>query len=59
MENTARHALSLMRNRMTGDDMRQLSDSDLAKLEAICLHWQAMAEAERKARASTISNVFA
>lgn len=56
MENAAQQALSIMRNRMTGDDMRQLPDAELAKLEAICLHWQAMAKAERMAR---VNNVFA
>lgn len=55
----AQQALSLLRYRMTGDDMRQLPDADLYQLEAICHHWQAMAEAERKDRANTINNIFA
>jgi len=59
MENTAQHALSLLRNRMTGADLRQLSDADLFQLEALCQHWQAMAEAERKGRSGTVNKVFA
>lgn len=59
MENTAQHAIVLLRNQMTGDDMRQLSDVDLYQLESICHHWQVMAEAERKSRATTINNVLA
>lgn len=54
MENTARHALELLRNRMTGDDMRQLADAELYRLESICHHWQKMAFAERQDRAKTI-----
>ena len=50
MENTAQHAIELLRNQMTGADLRQLSSADLHQLEAICHHWQAMAEAERKNR---------
>ena len=50
MENTAQHAIELLRNRMTGEDMRQLSEADLYRLDAICHHWQAMAWAERKNR---------
>ena len=56
---TAQKAIDLLRNQMTGDDMRQLSDADLSVLESICHHWQAMAETERKSRAVTINNVFA
>ena len=59
MENTAQRALELLRNQMTGDDLRQLSDTELFRLEEICHHWQAMAGAERKNRANTINNVFA
>ena len=59
MENTARHALELLRNRMTGADLRQLSDTDLAQFEAICDHWQALATAEKKSRATTIRPTFA
>ncbi len=53
MENTAQQAIALLRERMTGDDMRQLSDADLFRLEAICHHWQEMAGAERKDRVKT------
>lgn len=59
MENTAQQALKLLRDKMTGDDMRRLSDADLCRLESICHHWQVMAEAARKSRANTINNVFA
>ncbi len=52
MENTAQHALELLRNQMTGDDLRQLSDADLYRLEAICHHWQAMASTEHHRRQS-------
>ncbi len=50
MENNAQQAISLLRERMTGEDMRQLSDADLYRLEAICHHWQLMAGDERKNR---------
>ena len=50
MENTAQHAIELLRNRMTGDDLRQLSDTDLHRLETICRHWQAMASTEHHRR---------
>ena len=52
MDNTAQHAIELLRNRMTGDDLRQLSDADLYRLEAICQHWQAMANTEHHRRQS-------
>lgn len=53
MENTAQRAVGLLRNQMTGDDLHQLSDTELFQLEAICHHWQKMAESERKHRAQT------
>ena len=56
MDNTAQCAIDYLRNRVTGSEMRQLSDADLHQFESICHHWQAMAEAERKSRASTIKN---
>lgn len=59
MENTARHALELLRNQMTGDDLRQLSGTDLAQFEAICDHWQALAKAEKRSRATPIRPAFA
>ena len=52
MENTAQHAIERLRNRMTGDDLLQLSDTDLHRLEAICQHWQAMANTEHHRRQS-------
>lgn len=55
MENTAQQALTILREWMTGDDMRQLSNADLYRLEAICHHWQAMAGAERNNRINTLS----
>ncbi len=48
MENTAKQALSWLRNQMSGSDLRQLSMEELYQLESICQHWQAMALAERK-----------
>ncbi len=59
MENTAKQALSWLRNQMSGSDLRQLSMEELYQLESICQHWQAMALAERKVRADAINNVFA
>ena len=50
MENTAQHAIELLRNQMTGADLRQLSSAELHQLEAICQHWQAMANAEQHRR---------
>ena len=58
MENTAQQAIALLRDFMTGDDMRQLSDADLYRLEAICHHWQVMAAAERKCRHTAANNIF-
>lgn len=53
MENIAQQALSLLRNRMSGADLRQLSETELRQFKAICLHWQAMAEAEYEDRTGT------
>ena len=58
MENTAQQAITLLRNQMTSDDMRQLSDADLYRLESNCHHWQQMAFAERQNRAKTINPAF-
>ncbi len=58
MENTAQQAIALLRNRMTGDDMRQLSDADLYQMETVFHHWQQMAGAERKDRANTVNPTF-
>lgn len=39
----ARQALDLLRNQMTGDDLRQLSDSERSQFAAICDHWAQLA----------------
>ena len=49
---TAQKAIDLLRNQMTGDDLRQLSDVDLSVLESICHHWGQMADHEREKRNS-------
>lgn len=59
MENPAQHALALLRNQMTGDDLRRLSDVDLGRMESLCHHWQAMAQAEKKIRSKTVNHAFA
>ena len=55
MENNSQQALTILRERMTADDMRQLSDTELFQLGAICQHWQAMAATERYNRINTPS----
>ena len=57
MENPAQHALALLRNQMTGDDLRRLPDVDLSRLESICHHWQVLAEVEIKNRTNSINRV--
>lgn len=47
---TAQKAIDLLRNQMTGDDLRKLSDVDLSALESICHHWLHMAAYERTKR---------
>ncbi len=48
--NAAQKAIALLRDEMTGDDLRQLPNPDLRRMEAICQHWLAMIAAEHKAR---------
>lgn len=55
---TAQKAIDLLRNQMTGNDLRQLSDVDLSVLESICHHWQAMSAIERDKRSNAAQPVM-
>ncbi len=59
MENHTRHTLDLLRNRMTSDDLRQLSDTEVSQLKAIYHHWQMLMKTEHRGRVKTNTPVFA
>ena len=59
---TGQQTIDLLRNRMNGDDLREMTPEQLRQFEALCYHWQQMAHGEsvrRNSRANTISSVFA
>ena len=56
--NAAQQALDLLRNQITGDDLRQLSDCERRQFAAICDHWAQLAtyRPETRQNATTANN---
>jgi hypothetical protein len=45
--NNAHQALDVLRNKMSGDELRSLSAEQLKQFESICRHWAEMAKAAK------------